>query len=349
MTSVHPRYLALALAASTLLAPAKPVATDNHTLTAVPGITVGHVTLAERPTGCTVILASPAAVAGVDVRGAAPGTRETDLLSPVNTVDRVNAIVLAGGSAFGLDAASGTVRWLDEHGIGFETPAARVPIVPSAILFDLGIGDPKVRTTADCGYRASAAASAAPVPEGSVGAGAGAAVGKMRGLGRAMKGGIGSAAIVMPDGLIVAALVALNAYGDVVDPATGAVVAGVRTNDGRALADARRLLRESPPAPPGAAENTTLAVIATNARFTKPQAVKLAQMAHDGFARAIWPVHTPADGDTVFALATASRTVPDDLLLVGALAADATAEAILRAVRAATPVAGLPAAKDLGH
>src|ERR671913_1888739 len=180
--------------ASALLPGATPGATDNRTLTAVPGITVGHVTLAERPTGCTVILATPAAIAGVDVRGAAPGTRETDLLSAINTVDRVNATVLAGGSAFGVDAASGTVRWLAERGTGFETSVARVPIVPSAILFDLGVGDPNVRPDADCGYRAASGASAAPVTEGSVGAGAGATVGKMRGMGRAMRGGVGSAA-----------------------------------------------------------------------------------------------------------------------------------------------------------
>ena len=337
------------LLASALFAGATPGATDNRTLTAVPGIRVGHVTLAERPTGCTVILATPAAIAGVDVRGAAPGTRETDLLSPINTIDRVNAIVLAGGSAFGLDAASGTVRWLDERGAGYETSVARVPLVPSAVLFDLGVGDPKIRPTADCGYHAAAAASAEPVTEGSVGAGSGATVGKMRGLRHAMKGGIGTAAVALPSGLVVAALVAVNAYGDVIDPATGAVVAGVRTEDGRALADARRLLRDSRPGPPPAAENTTLAVIATNARLTKPQAAKLAQMAHDGFARAISPVHTPADGDTVFALATAGRTEPDDLLLVGALAADVTAEAILRAVRAATSLPDIPAVRDLGR
>ena len=282
-------------------------------------------------------------------RGAAPGTRETDLLSPINIVDRVNAIVLAGGSVFGLDAASGTVRWLDERGAGYETSVARVPIVPSAVLFDLGVGDPKIRPTADCGYRAAAAASAEPVNEGSVGAGSGATVGKMRGLSRAMKGGIGTAAMTLPNGLIVAALVAVNAHGDVIDPATGAVVAGVRTEDGRGLADARRLLRDAPPAAPRSAENTTLAVVATNASLTKPQAIKLAQMAHDGFARAISPVHTTADGDTVFALATATRTGPDDLLLVGALAADVTAEAILRAVRAATSVPGFPALRDLGR
>jgi L-aminopeptidase/D-esterase-like protein len=182
-----------------------------------------------------------------------------------------------------------------------------------------------------------------------VGAGSGATVGKMRGLSRAMKGGIGSAAVAMPNGLIVAALVAVNAYGDVIDPATGAVVAGVRSADGRTLADARRLLRDVAPAAPPAAENTTLAVVATNARLTKPQAVKLAQMAQDGFARAISPVHTPADGDTVFALATSARTESDELLLVGALAADVTAEAILRAVRAATSVPGVPAVRDLGR
>jgi L-aminopeptidase/D-esterase-like protein len=349
VTHVRASSAIATLAASALLAGATQGATDNATLTAVAGITVGHATRTERPTGCTVVLATPAAMAGVEVQGAAPGTRETDLLSPINTVDRVNAIVLAGGSAFGLDAASGTVRWLDERGAGYETSVARVPIVPSAILFDLGVGDPKIRPTADCGYRAAAAASAAPVTEGSVGAGAGATVGKMRGLSRAMKGGVGSAAVTMPNGLIVAALVAVNAYGDVIDPASGAVVAGVRTEDGRALADARRLLRDSPPALPRAAENTTLAVVATNARLTKPQAAKLAQMAHDGFARAISPVHTPADGDTVFALATSARTEPDDMLLVGALAADVTAEAILRAVRAATSVPGVPAVRDLGR
>jgi L-aminopeptidase/D-esterase-like protein len=323
--------------------------TDNRTLTAIAGITVGHVTLAERPTGCTVVLVNPAAVAGVEVRGAAPGTRETDLLSPINTVDRVNGFVLAGGSAFGLDAASGTMRWLDEHGIGFETQVARVPIVPSAILFDLRLGDAKIRPTADCGYRAAVAATAAPVAEGSIGAGAGATVGKMRGLKHAMKGGIGSAAILMPDGLIVAALVAVNAYGDIIDSATGTVVAGVRTEDGRALADARRLLRQSQPVLTRPGESTTLAVVATNARLTKPQAVKLAQMAHDGFARAIWPVHTPADGDTVFTLATGARQDPDDLLVIGALAADVTADAIVRAVRGATSVAGIPAARDLAR
>ncbi len=319
-------------------------------LTAVLGLKVGHHTLAERPTGCTVVLAEAGVVAGVDVRGSAPGTRETDLLQPVNLVDRVHAVVLSGGSAFGLDAASGVMRYLDERGVGYETAVARVPIVPAAILFDLAIGNPKIRPTADCGYRAAQSATAGPVLEGNEGAGAGATVGKMGGSHRAMKGGIGTASIVMPDGLVVAALVAVNAAGDVVDPATGRVVAGVRTADGRGLADVRTLLRDGslvPRARPG--ESTTIGVVATNARLTKTEATKVAQMAQDGVARAIVPSHTPFDGDTIFALATGTLEKPADLLTVGALAADVVATAILRAVRAARSIEGYPSATDLGR
>lgn len=342
------RLVSLVTAAALLLAPMPlPGASPNATLTAVPGVKVGHVTLDARPTGCTVILTEAGAVAGVDVRGAAPGTRETDLLNPVNLVDRVHAIVLSGGSAFGLDAATGTMRWLEERGIGFDVRVAKVPIVPSAILFDLGVGDAKIRPTADCGYRAAAAATDAPVVEGSVGAGAGATVGKARGMARAMKSGVGSAAITLPSGLVVAALAAVNAFGDVIDPATARVVAGVRTEDGHGLADLRTLLRGGETPAPKIGENTTLVVVATNATLTKTQATKVAQMAHDGLARAIWPVHTPYDGDTVFALATGTRDGADDLLLVGVLAADAAAEAIVRAVRQATSLPGLPAARDL--
>jgi L-aminopeptidase/D-esterase-like protein len=318
-------------------------------LTAVEGVRVGHDTLAARPTGCTVVLVERGAVAGVDVRGSAPGTRETDLLNPINTVEQVHAIVLAGGSAFGLDAASGVMRFLEERGIGFDAGVAKVPIVPAAVLFDLGVGsDPKIRPTADCGYRAAAAASSGPVAEGNVGAGAGATVGKLAGRDRAMKGGVGSAAIILPDGLIVAALVVVNSAGDVIDPSDGQVVAGTRTADGRGLADVRRLLRAGLVAPGGFGENTTLGVVATNARLTKAQATKVAQMAHDGLARAISPVHTPVDGDTIFALATGSRTEPAHLLVVGALAADAAEEAVVRAVRAATGIPGYPAARELG-
>jgi len=317
-------------------------------LTAVPGIRVGHSTLVERPTGCTVVLAEPAAVGAVDVRGSAPGTRETDLLNPVNLVERVNAIVLAGGSAFGLDAASGVVRFLDERGIGYQTTAGRVPIVPAAILFDLGVGDPKVRPTADCGYRAATAATSGPVEEGSVGAGAGATVGKLAGAARAMKGGLGSASVTLPGGLVVAALFAVNAVGSVVDPATGRAVAGVRTPDGKALADVRDLLRagEVRPSLKGG-ESTTIGVVATNARLTKAQATKVAQMAHDGVARAVVPAHTPYDGDTIFVLATGTADAAPELLVVGALAAEMATDAILRAVRAAKGIEGYPAARDI--
>jgi L-aminopeptidase/D-esterase-like protein len=323
-------------------------ASGNTTLTAVPGIKVGHFTYTERPTGCTVVLTGNGAIAGVDVRGAAPGTRETDLLNPVNTVDQVHAVVLAGGSAFGLDAASGVMKYLDERNIGFKVGPLTVPIVPSAILFDLGVGtNPRIRPTADCGYKAAEAASTSPVAEGNVGAGAGATVGKTGGAGRAMKSGLGSAALVMPDGTIVAAMVAVNAVGDVVDPSTGKVVAGVRTPDGRGLADARAILRAGGAGPGTIGGNTTLGVIATNVVLTKTQATKVAQMAHDGYARTIYPSHTPADGDTIFALATGVKSGSADVGRIGELAAEAMSDAILRAVRQAQGIPGYPAARDL--
>jgi L-aminopeptidase/D-esterase-like protein len=320
---------------------------SDRGLTAVTGLKVGQQTLAARPTGCTVVLAEAGAVAGVDVRGAAPGTRETDLLNPLNLVDKVHAIVLSGGSAFGLDAASGVVRYLEERKIGFPTAYGVVPIVPAAILFDLGVGDPKVRPGADCGYAAASSASAGPVEEGNVGAGAGATIGKTMGMERAMKGGIGTASITMPDGLTVAALVALNAYGDVVDPGTGRVVAGVRTGDGRGFADARVLLRSGAAQKKPIGENSTIGVVATNAALTKTQATKVAQMAHDGLARSITPVHSLADGDTLFALATGTLAGDADVSRIGALAAEVVADAVLRAARAAKGLPGLPAARDL--
>ncbi|HET7217492.1 MAG TPA: P1 family peptidase [Vicinamibacterales bacterium] len=318
-------------------------------LTAVSGLKVGHHTLRERPTGCTVILAEKGAVGGVDVRGSAPGTRETDLLHPTATVDVVHAIVLSGGSAFGLDAATGVVRALEQRGVGLKFGGAIIPIVPAAILFDLGVGDGTIRPGADCGAAAVAAASDGPVAEGNVGAGAGATVGKMGGRGRAMKGGLGTAAIALPDGLVVAAIVAVNARGDVIDPASGRVIAGTRTEDGKGLADIRVALRSGlfqPPAP-APLEHTTIGVVATNATLTKTQATKVAQMAHDGLARAIVPAHTSGDGDAIFALATGTRAGAAPLDTIGALAADAMADAIVRAVRAATGIPGYPAARDL--
>ncbi len=317
-------------------------------LTAIPGIRVGHFTLSERPTGCTVVLVERGAVGGVDVRGAAPGTRETDLLEPMNTVQQVHAVVLSGGSAFGLAAADGVMRYLEERQIGFDVGVARVPIVPAAILFDLGVGGrPDVRPTAECGYRAAEAATTGPVAEGNVGAGAGATVGKLLGGGRAMKAGIGSAARELPSGLIVAALVAVNAVGDVIDPSSGEVVAGARTEDGQRLVDVRNVIRGGFTSNNESGRNTTLAVVATNALLDKAQINKVAQMAHDGLARAIFPVHTPRDGDVIFSLATGDYEGEGGVLLIGALAADLVAQAVVRAVRAAEGIPGYPAVRDL--
>ena len=326
-------------------APAGP----NTTLTAVPGIKVGHHTLTERPTGCTVILVDgDGAVGGVSQRGGAPGTRETDLLDPSNMVDKVNAVVLSGGSAFGLDAATGTVKWLEEHSIGWDVRIAKVPIVPAAILFDLPVGgNPKIRPTADCGYRAAAAATSDPVREGTLGAGAGATVGKTGGQGRSMKAGVGSFSITLPNGLSVGAIVAVNAVGDIIDPDTGRIVAGARNAD-NTFADARVLLRTGRTgAPPRPGENTTIGLVATNARLTKAQAQRMALMADDGFARAIYPSHTVGDGDTVFSLATGRWDGEVNVTQIGALAAEVMARAIVRAATEATGLPNLPAARDL--
>jgi L-aminopeptidase/D-esterase-like protein len=352
--AVSALVLGLAVAGTNAASQSAPAAVSNAArgLTAVQGIKVGHHTLTERPTGCTVVLAPDGTTGGVDVRGGAPGTRETDLLDPVNSVQIVNAIVLSGGSAYGLDAAQGVVRYLEERNIGYPVGTnGVVPIVPAAILFDLGFGgNPKIRPTADCGFQAAATASDAAVAEGNVGAGAGATVGKM-GQGRSMKGGLGSASITLPNGLVVAALVAVNAVGDVIDPATGQVVAGVRTEDGKGLADARKLLRSGAlirRTPPRAGENTTIGVVATNAKLTKVQAQKIAQMAHDGYARAISPVHTPGDGDTIFSLATGTLEGDVNLSMVGSLAAEAMADAIVRAVTQNDSLGGVPSARALG-
>jgi L-aminopeptidase/D-esterase-like protein len=322
--------------------------TRPATLTDVAPLQVGHHTDPRRPTGCTVVLCGPhGAVAGIDVRGAAPGTRETDLLSPLNTVERVHAVLLAGGSAFGLDAAGGVMRWLDEHGIGVPVGWARVPIVPAAILFDLWLGDASIRPDSAAGHAACHAATDGPVVRGSVGAGAGAAFGKLFGFERATKGGIGSASHGV-DGITVGALVALNAIGDVLDPASGGVLAGARGDDGRPLGISAQLLAGRTPSRPVRRDDpdpmqgtaTTLAIVATDAVLGKAEANKLAQIAHDGLARRIDPVHTPFDGDTVFALATghAGRSLP--LATLGVMAAQAVADAVLDAVREATTLPG---------
>ena len=316
-------------------------------LTAIDGIKVGHHTLSQRPTGCTVILIERGALAGVDVRGGAPGTRETDLLKSESMMEEVHAFVLSGGAAYGLDAASGVMRYLESHEIGFAVGSNLVPIVPAAVLYDLGVGDaPSVRPGPECGYRAAESATSASIQEGNVGAGAGATVGKLRGMARAMKSGIGTASVTLENGITVAALVAVNALGDVVDPSTGRVIAGVRAEDGTTLLDARTLLREGAvDGQPGA--NTTIAVVATNLALSKADINKVAQMAHDGLARTIYPVHTALDGDAVFALTTGELPNGASVTRIGALAADVLAEAVIRAVQAAEGLPGLPASRDL--
>jgi L-aminopeptidase/D-esterase-like protein len=305
-----------------------------NAITDVRGIEVGHAQAEVALTGCTVILCRKGAVAGVDVRGGAPGTRETDLLDPVNRVEKVHAVVLAGGSAFGLEAASGVMRYLEEQKIGFPTRAAKVPIVPSAILYDLSLGRADVRPDAAMGYLAAASASSKAPAEGNVGAGMGASVGKIRGMKYAMKAGVGTWSTKI-NGLIIGALVAVNAVGDVIDPNNGKVLAGLRS--GKTLA---WMIKNAPRPPSTSRSNTVIGVIATNAKLTKAQATKVAQMAHDGLARVIRPAHTMFDGDTIFALATGEQKA--DVSTVGAFAAEVMAEAILRAVKTAAPAGGLP-------
>ncbi|NWF70702.1 MAG: P1 family peptidase [Chloroflexi bacterium] len=322
----------------------------NNTLTDVPGIRVGHVTDLDAVTGCTVILCPDGTVGGVDQRGGAPGTRETDLLRPLHLVETINAVILAGGSAYGLAAADGAMRWLEAHDIGYRSGTGfLVPIVPAAILMDLAIGRSDVRPDAAMGYAACEAASAAPVAQGCVGAGTGCRVGAMLGNQFATKGGIGSASVDLGDGLIVAALCAVNAVGDVVDE-QGQIIAGVRQPpDGSSFAGVLNLMktfaREERPRPAAEVDRSTvLGVVATNAKLTKEQANKVAQMAQNGLGQAIRPAHTMWDGDTLFALATGQITA--NVTVIGAYAAEVVAQAIRNAVRAATTLAGVRALSD---
>jgi L-aminopeptidase/D-esterase-like protein len=317
-------------------------------LTDVQGIKVGHFTETRKPTGCTVLIFEKGATAGVDVRGSAPGTRDTELLNPVNTVQQVQAIVLSGGSAFGLASADGVMRYLEEHGLGFHIGQSIVPIVPAAILFDLDHGDPKIRPTAESGYKACQAATSGKVEEGNVGAGAGATIGKMFGMKSAMKSGLGSASVHVGDtGIVVAAIVAVNAVGDVVDPKLGKIIAGARKPDGSGFLDTMQQWREGRGPAPASGANTTIGVVATNAAFDKAQATKIAQMAHDGLARTINPTHTPWDGDTIFAVATGAVEARANHGTIGAIAADVMSQAVLRAVMNAHGLPGLPSYSDL--
>jgi L-aminopeptidase/D-esterase-like protein len=320
----------------------------------VPGILVGHDTNLEAATGCTVVVCETPTRGGVDVRGGAPGTRETDLLDPHCMVEVVNAVLLTGGSAFGLNAATGVVRVLEERGVGFDVGVARVPIVPAAVLFDLGLGRADIRPDAESGARATLAAARGPLAQGTVGAGTGATLGKMGGPALAMKGGIGSASAILPDGHVVGALVAVNASGDIYDPESGALVAGARHPNGGWLSQGGNqggiaARREAPF--PGA--NTTIAVVATDMPLTKTEVSKVAQMAHDGLALAIRPAHTPFDGDAVFALSTGHGDAPTTpagaimVSIVGALAAQTLARAVVKAARAATSLHGIPSLRDL--
>lgn len=316
----------------------------EESITDVPGIQVGQAEDPEALTGCTVIRIPSGAVAGVDVRGSAPGTRETDLLHPLNLVEQVHAVCLAGGSAYGLEAATGVMQVLEEMGEGLDVGVAVVPSVPAAVLFDLALGSAEVRPDCAMGAEAARRAGPGPVKEGNVGAGCGASVGKFCGMERAMKSGLGSAFRHMDNGLAVGALVAVNAVGEVRDPRTGETLAGARDGQGGFLdyigcmggGKAGEL-----------STNTTIAVVASNAKLTKSQANKVAQMAHDGLARTIYPVHTMNDGDTVFALATGQVETGVDL--VGTLSAEMLAEAVVRAVKSCDGAGGLPSYSDVGE
>lgn len=324
----------------------------QRSITDIAGIRVGQAQDEVALTGCTVVLCERGAVGGVDQRGGAPGTRETDALHPLHLIQKAHAVVLSGGSAFGLDAATGVVRFLEERKVGFDVRVARVPIVPAAILFDLGIGRPDVRPDAAMGYQACLAASAEPPAEGNVGAGTGATVGKVFGMRQAMKSGIGTASLEIGAGVVIGAITAVNSFGDVLDPATGQILAGARSRRIGPLrlgspgyfADTMEVMKTLVGRTSlrfASRGHTVIGVVATNANLDKDQANKVAQMAQDGIARAIRPAHTMLDGDTVFALATGEKRA--DVNIVGAFAAEVLAISILRAVQQARPAAGLPA------
>jgi len=315
------------------------------TITKVAGIKVGHYTDKEGITGCTVILCEQGAVAGVDVSGSAPGSRETDLLRRRNSVEKVQAIVLSGGSAFGLDAASGVMRYLEERGFGHETSAGKVPIVPAAIIYDLSIGNPKVRPGAEEGYQACLSATSAELVEGCIGAGTGATVGKILMVKRATKGGLGTASQEIAGGVVVAALVVVNAWGDVVDPETRKIIAGPRKPDGNGFLSTSELLKSGQFKGAGLPFNTTIGVVATNAKLSKEEANRLAQLSQVGIARTIDPCHTLYDGDALFALSLGEKET--DINALSSAAAEVVSAAIVRAIVQAETLGGIPAARDV--
>ena len=321
---------------------------SQNGITDIEGVEVGHHTDLLHATGCTVVICRRGAVGGVDVRGGAPGTRETDLLHPSNQVQQLHAVLLTGGSAFGLAAADGVMSYLEAEDVGFRVGPAVVPIVPAAVLFDLNLVASDVRPGPDEGRAACVAATTGAVPQGTVGAGTGATVGKALGMEHAIKGGIGTARIALPGGLLVAALVAVNSYGGVVDHRTGETVAGPRGDQKPQFYDSAKLLIEGRGTAPSAStgENTTIGVVATNASLTKEQANHLARVSHDGLALTVRPCHTPRDGDTIFAMATCAIEATPDLTLLGTAAVEATGQAVLNAVRSATGLGVIPSAKE---
>jgi len=318
-----------------------------NAITDVPGIRVGHYTDTNAATGCTVILCEEGAVAGVDVRGGAPGTRDTDLLNPVNVVEKIHAILLSGGSAFGLNAIGGVQRYLEEKGVGYEMAGVKIPIVPGAVVFDLDVGSARIRPGIPEGYQACQNAASGPVAEGCVGAGTGAMIGQLKGKRCAIKSGLGAASMKFYGDVIVAALFIVNALGDIIDPATGQIIAGIRREDGKGFDNTIELMKQGYTylAEPG--HNTVVGAVVTNALLTKAQAAKVAQMAHDGLARAINPSHSMHDGDTIFALSLGGRI--SDVTTVGSMAAEVTRLAIINAIKKATSLDGVPCFADLRH
>lgn len=309
----------------------------------VKGIKVGQVQQMEGLTGCSVIICEEGAVCGVDVRGSAPGTRETDLLDPINMIQKVHAVVLSGGSAFGLEATCGVSKYLEENGIGFDVGVAKVPIVTGAVLFDLGVGDPKCRPEIDMGYEACRVASYTNLEQGNFGAGCGATVGKIKGSNFCTKGGIGSYSIKLDNGLVVAALIAVNAFGDVYEE--GKVIAGVLNDNKDGFLNTYDLMKQGVNKGGFNIDNTTIGVVATNAKLEKAQCKKVSQMAHNGYAKTIFPIHTPHDGDTIFTLATGE--IETDITLLGSLATEVVEKSIINAIKNAKSINNIPSYNEI--
>ena len=313
----------------------------------VKGLKVGQTQDNEALTGCTVVICEEGATCGVDVRGSAPGTRETDLLDPINMVQKVHAVVLSGGSAFGLESTCGVSKYLEEKNIGFDSGVCKVPIVTGAVLFDLAVGDHKVRPDKEMGYKACLQASETELKQGNYGAGCGATVGKIKGPEYLMKGGIGSHSIKLDNGIVVAALIAVNAFGDIYED--GKVIAGVLNDDKTQLLNTYEIMKKEFIKGGFSINNTTIGIVATNAKLTKSQCKKISQMAHDGYAKSIFPIHTPHDGDTIFTMATGEIDVDNDVTLLGSLATEVVQESIIKAIKNAQSVKNIISYNELNN